>query len=298
VFGPPRGTFASGLLGETATPGRPDPQRVAAQLPVPLVDTADPAAGMLATATTADPAEILRLAGTVPTPSPELRLRVVRAHLQARDPAAARAELDRIAGGEDADWRLEWFRGVTALVEGSPGAAVGLFDVVLATLPGEAAPKLALAAAAECAGDDQLAGRYYAMVGRTDPSIADAAFGAARVGLRAWRPRAAISALDTVPETSSEYVAAQLAAVHALLVGGDGRPGAADEAELRAAAARVERLPLDPATDHAIRATVLEAAVGVVAAGRGPGRRRCWAAAGTPANCGCPWSARCGPRPG
>jgi serine/threonine-protein kinase PknG len=269
VFGPPRGTFASGLLGPGHAPGRPDPLRVARLLPVPAVDTADPAAGMLATASTADPAEILRLAGTVHDPSLELRLRVVRAHQELGDVRAAGAELDAIAARGLGDWRLEWMRGITALVAGDPAAAAGLFDVVLATLPGEAAPKLALAAAAEIAGYDEQAGRYYSVVGRTDPSLADAAFGLARVCLLAGRPAVATTALDAVPESSSEYVAAQLAAVHAVLAGGQGGPRQVDEAELRAAAARVERLPLDPATDHSVRATLLEAAVELAAGPRG-----------------------------
>jgi serine/threonine-protein kinase PknG len=246
-------------------------------LPAPLVDTDDPVAGVLATASGADPAEILRLAGTIANPSPELQLRIVRTHLDADDPAAARAALDLIATGDDGDWRIGWLRGATALAEGDADAAAELFDVVLATLPGEAAPKLALAAAAESAGRDDVAGRYYTVVGRTDPSLADAAFGLARVALRAGQPRVATAALDAVPETSSEYTAAQLAAVHAVLAGGRGGSAAQAEAELRAAAARVERLALDPATGHAIRATLFSAAVDLLggdrsgAGGRGNG---------------------------
>ncbi len=65
-----------------------------------------------------------------------------------------------------------------------------------------------------------------------------------------------MAALDAVPETSAIYVAAQLAAVEAGLVGGGG------ERELRTGAARVERLELDPATANRVRATLLDAAVG------------------------------------
>ncbi len=290
VFGPLRGTFGSGLLGDPAAPGRPDPRRVARMLPVPLVDTADPAAGVLATASGAGPAEILRLAATVADPSPELALRVVRAHLEAGDPAAARAALDLLAAGGHGDWRLEWLRGVTALAAGDPAAAAGPFDVVLATLPGEAAPKLALAAAAESAGRDDLAARYYRVVARTDPSLADAAFGAARVALRGGRAREATAALDAVPPTSSEHVAAQLAAVHAVLAGGrrgDGGAGWVAEPDLRAAAARVERLPLDPVTGHGIRATLLDAAVDLLGRAAAPETGD-----GAPPLLGCRWHPR------
>ncbi len=89
VFGPARGAFAPDLLLEPAGPGRPDPAQVAAELPVPLVDPADPAAALLATATVVEPAEITRLVEAAAEPSLELRLRLVRAHLDAGDPAAA-----------------------------------------------------------------------------------------------------------------------------------------------------------------------------------------------------------------
>jgi len=85
VFGPPRGTFAAGLLLGSAGPGRPDPARLAAMLPLPLVDPADPAAGLLATTTSTDRDEVARIVASTPQPSPELRLRMIRAHLEAGD---------------------------------------------------------------------------------------------------------------------------------------------------------------------------------------------------------------------
>ena len=190
---------------------------MAAELPVPLVDPADPAAALLATATVVEPAEITRLVEAAAEPSPELRLRLVRAHLDAGDPAAANAVLDELAVDDPDDWRLDWFRGVTALVAGSPADAVTAFDAVYTAMPGEAAAKLALAAAAECARRDEQAGRYYTLVARPDPSQADAVFGLARARIRAGDQDGAVRALDAVPASSSRHVAAQLGAVQAIL---------------------------------------------------------------------------------
>jgi serine/threonine-protein kinase PknG len=50
--------------------------------------------------------------------------------------------------------------------------------------------------------------------------------------------------------------------VQAILLGLDGT--ASDEVALRTAARRVQRLPLDAATDHEVRATLLDAAVRTV----------------------------------
>jgi serine/threonine-protein kinase PknG len=289
-FGPPRGSFATGLLvsdGPTvgADPvgavgdvvGRPDPGRVARALPVPLVDPADPAAGLLATLATVDRGVVTRAVASATELTPELRLRLVRAHLEAEDPVAATEVLDELAAGQPGDWRLEWFRGLTALVCAGSGTgaaraecldrAAAAFEVVYATLPGEASPKLALAATAECAWRDADAERYYALVARPDPGLADAAFGRARTALRAGDRAGAVGALDAVPLTSSKHVGAQLATVTAMLLGRSGvevgRPALLD------AAARLRRLELDAGTEHRARAALLASALDLVEASDG-----------------------------
>jgi serine/threonine-protein kinase PknG len=286
VFGPPRGTFAPGLLAgagpgadtdtdtdtdtadrDTAEPGRPEPLRVAGLLPVPLVDRDDPAAGLLAAAAPSTAADVERVVAAAPESSRALQFALVRAHLDGADPDAATEVLKALAAEDADDWRLEWFRGVTALVEGDVDAACAAFDTVYSTLPGEAAPKLALAAASECAGRDEPAGRYYALVAWPDPSVADAAFGLARVRARGGDRAGALAALDAVPDTSSGYVVAQLAAVDVMLSGRFGAdPG---EEELRSAAARVEGLRLDAATAQRVRARVFAKAVEVAPNGEG-----------------------------
>lgn len=259
VFGLPRGTFAPGLLPGSSGPGRPDLARVAVLLPVPQVDPTDPAAGRLATAATSDRDEVTRLMASTPQPSLELRLRMIRADLEAGHPEPAVAGIEKLAADHPDDWRLDWFRGATALVAGDLNTACSAFDAVYATLPGEAAPKLALAAAAECDGRDELAQRYYGLVARPDPNLADAVFGLARVRLRAGDRAGAIEALEATPESSSWYVTAQLCAVQAALLGRTGVE--AGEIELRAAAARVEKLQLEPAVEQDVRAVLLGGAV-------------------------------------
>jgi serine/threonine-protein kinase PknG len=234
---------------------------------VPLVDRDDPAAGLLAAAAPSTPADVQRVIAAAPKSSRALQLALVRAHLEASDPAAATEALDALAAEDADDWRLEWFRGVTALVEGDVDAACAAFDTVYSTLPGEAAPKLALAAASECAGRDEPAGRYYALVARPDPGVVDAAFGLARVRVRAGDRAGALAALDAVPDTQTGYVVAQLAAVDVVLSGRFGTdPG---EEELRSAAARVEGLPLDAATEERVRTRLFEEAVEVAPNGAG-----------------------------
>jgi len=286
-FGPTQGCYAAGLLLGDASPGefvpgarpaRPEPRRVAAVLPLPRVDPTDAGAGLLAMLSTVDREAVISAIAAAPELTPEIRLRLARAHLDAGDSDAASAALDELAAQRGADdWRLEWFRGLTALVAAGDDAVSGdlssgkamerlreaaaAFAVVYATLPGEIAPKLALAAASECAGQDADAGRLYALISRRDPALADACFGLARVALRSGDRPAAVTALDAVPSGSSEYVTAQLSAVTATLINRSGAQMGLSA--LRTAAARVQRLSIDPATSQRYQAAVLTAALEV-----------------------------------
>ena len=115
--------------------------------------------------------------------------------------------------------------GLRALAAGRPAAARAAFDAVYDELPGELAPQAgALAFAAEAAGDQTAAGRYFRLVWTVDRSYVSAAFGLARTCLAVDDRPGAIAALAAVPDTSSYHVAAQIAAVR-ILVAGAGQPG-------------------------------------------------------------------------
>jgi serine/threonine-protein kinase PknG len=166
----------------------------------------------------------------------EVRLQVVRALVEADRVAEAVAELDEMerrasAGGplfdpDDPetpaadDWRPGWYRGVAALAQDRAAQGREAFERVCDVLPGEAAPKLAVAVCAELAGDLEAARSFYWAVWRTDHAYVGAAFGLARALLAAGDRRGAVAVLHSVPETSSHHVAAQVAAVRAQAAGG------------------------------------------------------------------------------
>ena len=87
------------------------------------------------------------------------------------------------------------------------------------------------------------------------------------MALRAGRRAEAVAALDAVPDSSSQYVTAQLAAARAAVQPLGGLGPEPDEVGIHAAAARVERLPLDPATGHRISAILLARALDLAKAG-------------------------------
>jgi len=215
-FTPERRSF--GVRTDLAAPD--DLRAIVDVLPVPRVDGADPAAAFLATVTATEPAALLDELKTAPKSTVEVRLRAVRAYLELGDVATARRMLDKLAGDTptlERSWLLDWHRGLAALSEGDTTVARQRFDRVYSAVPGEAAPKLAIALCAEVAGDHRAADKYYRIVWRTDRSYVSAAFGMARALLALGERLEAVDVLSSVPETSSHHVAAQLAAVRARL---------------------------------------------------------------------------------
>jgi len=192
-------------------------------LPVPAVDPSDQAAGVLATVALLGPEQRAALLASTP-PSPELSLGMVRFALDEGDVESARRELDSPEAREGG-WRTAWWRGVLHLVEGRPSDAAPYFSAVGAELPGELAPRLALAACSEAEaavssahGDDAAAtrslheaARAYAIVAATDASFTGASFGLARVFTKLGDREGAVTALQRVPKSSSSFVVAQRA---------------------------------------------------------------------------------------
>ncbi|MFL6119031.1 tetratricopeptide repeat protein, partial [Actinophytocola sp.] len=192
-----------------------DPKALVHALPVPRVDGNDPAAAFLATVTSTDPMALVDELRTAPQSSVEVRLRIARAYLEAGEYASARRRLLELATDAldlDRLWLIDWYRGVLALAENKPAHASEHFDRVYSAVPGEAAPKLALAACAEARGDWASADRFYRVVWGTDRGYVSAAFGLARALIATGNRVEAFDVLCSVPETSNHHVTARLAA--------------------------------------------------------------------------------------
>lgn len=241
----------------------PPPVRsVIAALPVPRVDGDDPAAGFLAGLTARGPAALIDELAKAPITTTEVVLRSARARIEVGDLAGARGDLDSVTGR--LDWRVAWHRGLTAMAGEDLAGARRAFEVVYDMLPGEAAPKLAIAVCAEALGDIQAADRHYRLVWRTDRAYPSAAFGLARTLLARGERANAVAVLDSVPENSSECVSARLAAVAARVNGGP------TEADLIEAGDRLTELDLGPTRRARAARVVLEAALSWVSAGNAP----------------------------
>ncbi|MGH3832780.1 MAG: tetratricopeptide repeat protein [Pseudonocardiaceae bacterium] len=189
-----------------------DPVAAALALPDPQIDPNDPHAGLLATIRSRIPGETEPVLAALADPSLATRLRLVRIRIELGLPHTG-ADLDALAERYPEDWRVDWYRGLKSLVEGDVGGAQRHFAAVLDALPGEAAPKLAVALCAARENAPELAARYYTIVWRTDQSYVSAAFGLARAHFALGDITGVATALESVPESSRYYVPAQLCAI-------------------------------------------------------------------------------------
>jgi serine/threonine-protein kinase PknG len=225
-------------------------------------DPADPAAAWLAGVSIADPAELGRLLDDAPEQTVEVHLARALAGVRAGDFALARSVLEAILGDDPWEWRAVWIGGLAALAEGDATAAVEAFNAVFGQVPGELAPKLALALACEAAGQVDLAEQLYTVCARTDAAYtAPAAFGLARVRGARGDTAGSLEALDLVAPTSRAFVDARRLRAELLARSGQGLD------DLAAAMDAVATVSIDPRDRQELLVAVLESALGQVRRG-------------------------------
>ncbi|CPS02570.1 Probable serine/threonine-protein kinase [Mycobacteroides abscessus subsp. bolletii] len=277
LFSPSRSTFGVDLLvahtdvyvdGLAHPPSLTAPDIVTA-LQVPLLDPTDVGAAILQATVLSQPIQTLeslkaaRLGridadGVDLTESVELPLMEARALLDLGDVAKANSKLDQLEDRVGTPWRLTWYRGMAALLNGDYDQATKHFTAVLDFLPGEIAPKMALAATAELAGDEKNLD-FYRTVWSTDNSVISAGYGLARTLAARGERAEAVRMLDNVPPTSRHFTTARLTSAVTLL---SGRTlSEVTEDDIREAARRVEALPETEPRVLQIRALVLGTAL-------------------------------------
>ena len=240
-------------------------------LPTSRVNDEDPAAPFLLSLPEQDPLRTIELleagiSSNQVEPTPEVQLHRARALVRSGgDPSPWLAEVERANPWE---WRVAWYRSLHLLATGRPAEAAEGFSRVWTELPGESAPKLAVASATEMAGEYERATEVYELVISSDSSYVSAAFGLARCEFVNGDAEAVVEALNRVPSSSAAHYDAQVASARSLVSGGpDGEPSVA---ELHAASATIERLQLDVAERATLSADVYERALAGLLAGTIP----------------------------
>ncbi len=148
------------------------------------VDRDDAAAGIImAAGAVGDPARRLALferALLQHATSVELQLRRIDELVTLTRFEDAEAGLAVVQKTHPQDWRLAWYRGRSLLAQGRTQETLHAFEGILGEMPGELAPRQAVARAYEAHGDLDAAIRYYDAVSKADANFTSAAFGLAR----------------------------------------------------------------------------------------------------------------------
>jgi len=228
-------------------------------LPRLRTDDSDPQMPWLRTVSIEDPVQRLAALEGAPAISAEVLLARARAALEA-------GQLDRVDDAVRAlladdpwEWRAVWMSGLVALARRQTAEAQSAFNAVYGQVPGELAPKLALAFACETGGDTDVAESLYVVCARCDANyIAPAAFGLARIRSGRGDVAGAVRALDLVPVTSRAFTQARRRRAGLLAGSGGGLPS------LAAALDSIERLTIDPVDRSGFRVEVLSAALDLV----------------------------------
>ncbi|WP_229864389.1 tetratricopeptide repeat protein [Streptomyces djakartensis] len=209
--------------------GTPTPAEIADCLPVPRPYPGDPQSTRFEVSSGYDPGQLLEQEGEKPR-SVEICLHNVRVLLRRDTREAVELAQEEVDTADSIPgppavrrWRLEWHRALLALrgagLDDDPrqvAEAKARFAKVLLELPGEYAPKLALAYCAEWLGDDTAeptAKELYEAVFARNPAHGGAALGLARLALRAGDRRAAVDVLGRVRQGTLDHTVARIASL-------------------------------------------------------------------------------------
>jgi serine/threonine-protein kinase PknG len=263
--------FGGDLLSLAVTdrlrPVRPE-QR---QLPSLNPDSNDPGFNAVANAgalqTLDQRISALRKAAADNPKSIEARLRLAQSLIAAEGAnlEEASAILTKLEVDDPWDWRVRWVRGCLFLAQTNYKEAQAEFDQVYFELPGEIAPKLGFAMAAELGGNYELAARMYELISRTDSTFLSASFGLARCLCAIGDRKKAAEALTRIPKDSSLHLTAQIETARAWIGKGRSLIGAD---ELAGASTAIENVALNGMERYTLSRHLLETALNLITSGR------------------------------
>jgi serine/threonine-protein kinase PknG len=225
-------------------------------LPGLRIDENDPMTGWLHTVSIEDPAARLEALSAAPESSPEVLLAKAHAALHSGRLEMVDTFVTDLLTADPWEWRAVWMSGLAAMARDDFAAAQSAFNAVYGQVPGELAPKLALALACERSNELDVAESLYTTCARTDANyIAPSAFGLARIRSGRADLDGAISALDLVPPTSRAFTEARRERAGQLAGSGRGLPA------LSEAMRSVESLTIDARDRATLLVGVLDVAL-------------------------------------
>jgi len=140
----------------------------------------------------------------------DAHLRLAEALIELGEFARTEDEINRAQRLDPNNWKVNWYRGRMHEAQGNLAFAAECYRQLMADLPGELPPLLALARLSAKQGNDSEAVSLYTSVLKADPSHIDAILGItdSLLNLQQWNEAARV--LSSVSETAAKFVDAQL----------------------------------------------------------------------------------------
>ncbi len=235
------------------------------RLPELRADLSDRQHAWLSTIDIDDPIQRLAALAEAPETTPEVLLARCVAALESANLTLLAENVHTLLADDPWEWRAVWMAGLGALQAGDHPNAQSSFNAVYGQLPGELAPKLALAIACEYGEQPDVAESLYRTCAATDANyVTPAAFGIARVRAGRGDLPGSLAALELVPQTSRGYQDSQRLRIEQLIGLGN------DPLHLAEALRVLGHARLDEKTTMTFQAAIYERAL--AAAGKAPVR--------------------------
>ncbi|MGV8850593.1 MAG: tetratricopeptide repeat protein, partial [Propionibacteriaceae bacterium] len=259
------GSMHSGIAQTSATSMLFEPPAVTGelvdwtQLPKLKPDATDPQFAWLSAINYTDPVQRLAALDSAPQATAEVLLAKGTAALEMDNQRLVRQYVNELLAADPWEWRAVWLSGMASLKIGDWSTAQSSFNAVYGQVPGELAPKLALAVACEQGGEPAIAENLYLICASTDANyVTPAAFGLARLRAQRQDLQGTLDALDMVPSTSRGYLESRRLEAEHLLGFGSGLP------DLQRALMATHKARLDALTQARIDVDIYERALHVV----------------------------------
>ena len=224
------------------------------ELPKLRVDPSDPMAAWLAGIT--DPVGRVQALSGATQSTREVKLARIHAAIEAGMEAEVANGVAQLLQEDPWEWRALWLQGLHELALGDPVRARASLNAVYGQVPGELAPKLALAVACELSDELDVAEQLYLVCAATDATYtAASAFGLARIRARRRDVDGTLTALDMVPRTRGSYPVARARRAGVLV------STARDYSHLQDALSSIEGVPLSPTLRAELEIAAFEAAL-------------------------------------
>jgi serine/threonine-protein kinase PknG len=230
------------------------------QLPRLMPDSTDPMSGWLGSLTLDDPRQRMAALTRAPERSAAVMLAQIELALEVGDRRTAAQVIRELLKADPWDWRAIWMQGLAAVQAHAWHEGQAPFNTVYGQVPGELAPKFALAVVCERGEQPALAEELFAICASTDANyVTPSAFAMARIRLARGDEEGTLAALSLIPPTSRGYTDARKALAKLLLKRDGG-----SMSDLASAWDSINEASLDPISAANLQVEVLENALQLV----------------------------------